>query len=380
MLIPVLIEPNYTSSVWAAQTMEGLNQEAIRKKYRILKLDPANYQKTDYVSLFRDEVPMVVIIGPSMTWVPGALSFFSARSISCILVCFDPAETYNLRGMVRMDYIGAMHTVMTYLKQCGRKRIALYGFNPTSSPDLLKQRYFEVGHPSAGEEMPAAFPNLGSLDACYRSFAPSARRYDAAVCANDMVAVSLMTRLKRDGVSVPGDIFVASFGDSMLARSISPTITSTSLDHTEMGRQAAALYGYLSRRQGTASVSIRVKSTLHIGGSTAFLPFRTAEPAMPSFAEPQNFNFYDDPEITLLTRMETLLGACDETDLKLLRGMLNRTPVRQLEEEAFITASALAYRKKRIQSLAGCRSMAELQEFLHDAVEIGLFFDEDACK
>lgn len=380
MLIPVLIEPNYTSSVWAAQTMDGLNQEAIRKKYRILLLDPASYQKTDYVSLFGDEAPMVVIIGPSMTWVPGALSFFSGRNISCILVCFDPAETYNLRGMVRMDYIGAMHTVMTYLTQCGRKRIALYGFNPTSSPDLLKQRYFEIGDLAAGVKMPKVFPNLGSLDACYRSFAPSAGQYDAAVCANDMVAVSLMTRLKRDGVSVPGDIFVASFGDSMLARSVSPTITSASLDHTEMGRQAAALYGYLSRRQGTASVSIRVKSTLHIGGSTAFLPFRTAEPALPAFAGPQNFNFYDDPEIALLTRMETLLGACDETDLKLLRGMLNRTPVRQLEEEAFITASALAYRKKRIQSLAGCRSMAELQEFLHNAVEIGLFFNEDACE
>ncbi len=380
MQIPVLIEPNYTDSVWAAQTMEGLNQEANRKKYRVLMLDSVSYRKTDYTTLFKNQVPLVIILGPSMTWVPGALSFFSERSISCILICFDPAETYNLRGMVRMDYIGAMHNVMTYLKQCGRKRIALYGFNPTSSPDLLKRRYFELGHWSDSDPVPAAFPNLGSLEACYRSFASAVGQYDAAVCANDMVAVSLMSHLKRDGISVPEDIFLASFGDSMLAHAVSPTITSASLDHTEMGRQAAALYGYLSHRQGTASVSIRVRSTLHIGGSTSFLPYRSVEPTLPSFAGPQNFNFYDDPEITTLTRLETLLGACDETDLKLLRGMLNRTPIRRLEEEAFITASALAYRKKRIQNLTGCQSMNELQEFLHNAVETGLSFDENACE
>lgn len=381
MLIPVLIEPNYTNSVWAVQAMEGLNQEANRKKYRVLLLDPEKYRETDYVSLFADQSPLVIILGPDMTWVPGAVSFFSEKHIPCILVCFDPAETYHLQGMVRMDYIGATHAVMTYLKQCGRKRIALYGFNPASSPDRLKQRYFEGGSAAEGSGLPTVFPNYGSLDACYRSFLPTVGEFDAAVCANDMVAVSLMRHLKRDGIQVPEDLFLVSFGDSLLARAVTPSITSASLDHTEMGRQAAALYGYLSRRQqGTASVSVRVKSTLHIGGSTAFLPYHAFDPELPVFSDGKEINFYDDPEVAALCRLETLLDACDETDRKLLRGMLNRTPVRQLEGEAFITASALAYRKKRIQNLAGCRSMAELQDFLQNAAEIGLTFDEDALE
>lgn len=381
LLIPVLIEPNYTNSVWAVQAMEGLNQEAIRKKYRVLLLDPEKYQKTDYVSLFADQSPLVIILGPDMTWVPGALSFFSEKHIPCILVCFDPAETYHLQGMVRMDYIGATHAIMTYLKQCGREKIALYGFNPASSPDRVKQRYFESSGVTDGGQMPTVFPNYGSLDACYRSFLPTVGEFDAAVCANDIVAVSLMRHLKRDGIRVPEDLFLVGFGDSLLARAVTPSITSASLDHTEMGRQAAALYGYLSRRQqGTASVSVRVKSTLHIGGSTAFMPYRSAGPELPASSEDGEINFYDDPEVEALCRLETLLGACDKTDCKLLRGMLNRTPVRQLEGEAFITASALAYRKKRIQNLAGCQSMAELQDFLQNMAEIGLSFDENASE
>ena len=368
----MLTEPNYRDSIWARQTLAGLNLEAGRRKYRVRLLDGQRYQETDYDSLFASSPRMVVVIGTSIAWMPDTLRFFTEKQIDVVLISCDPVGGFPLRGVVRMDYIDTLEAVLSYLQGCGRNRVALYGVNSNSSADGIKHRWFRVLKDREAEG--TVFFNDGVLDDCAREFLASARRFDAVICVNDMVAVDLLRALKTAGIRVPEDLFLVSFGDSALTRLVSPTITSASLDHEETGRQAATLYAYLCRQNVPARVSVLVRSALTVRESTAGMPIppRFAFPALRQEEDVRDFNFYENRDIARLCAAESMASACDPTDLALLRSLLFSDGAK--EEALFLTPSALQYRKKRLKQLAGCATMEEFHDFLRFCRRMGLLF------
>ena len=60
---------------------------------------------------------MLIVVGTSVAWMPRTLRFFNARDIESIFISFDPAETSLPTGMVRMDYVGAIHHLLSYLTE-----------------------------------------------------------------------------------------------------------------------------------------------------------------------------------------------------------------------------------------------------------------------
>lgn len=61
---------------------------------------------------------------------------------------------------------------------------------------------------------------------------------DCIICMDDAICISVLNKLKKDKIEVPGDIKIASFFDSMLLNHNIPAITSLSFDIREMGRVA----------------------------------------------------------------------------------------------------------------------------------------------
>ena len=64
---------------------------------------------------------------------------------------------------------------------------------------------------------------------------------DAFACANDYLAIHLMTALKRMGLSIPGDVMVAGFDGSPEAAIVSPALTTALIPSAEIGRLAASM-------------------------------------------------------------------------------------------------------------------------------------------
>jgi DNA-binding LacI/PurR family transcriptional regulator len=368
VLIPVLTEPNFRSYFWAKQTMEGITREATRRKYKIVTLNAESYETIDYDALFGMERRMLIVIGTSISWMPKALTFFNARQIESIFVSFDPAETSLPSGMVRMDYVGALYHLLTYLSvDCARDRIAMYGYNPNSSADNIKLRFFRrwkshIGHPGTED----VFYNFADLQACYNQFRQQIKRFNSVICANDIVGVSLLSMLNRDGIHVPEDLYMAAFGDSIISERVNPPLTIATLDHTELGRQAVLLFSHLCKVPATASVSARVRSKLIVRASTACVAKTTANtlPNSDADAFESAINFYSDPEAEQLMRAEALLNACDVTDMCLIEGLLEGLSLNNMEQELYLTASALQYRKKRLMNLMGCLCTSEFIDFL----------------
>ena len=90
---------------------------------------------------------------------------------------------------------------------------------------------------------------------------------DAFACANDYLAIHLITALKKMGLSVPRDVMVAGFDGSLEATLIEPPLATAKIPSAEIGRLAASL---LSERILNPEASFRwtyVKTTPVAGGS-----------------------------------------------------------------------------------------------------------------
>ena len=372
MLIPVLIEPAYQGTIWAQQTLDGLTAEASRRKYDLRLLNGERYRDEDYGALFGRGRRIAVIMGTSITWVPEVTRFLADIGTAAILISFEPVENFAPHAMVRMDYAGAMHAMLSYLDGCGRGRIALYGVNPNSSADTIKLRYFQFWCTHRGTDCDAAvFYNMASLADCCDRFMACHERFNAAICTNDIAAVALMRRLKARGLTVPNDLYIASFGNTLLAQKVTPGITSAVLDHYEMGCQAVHLFSYMHKQKTLCSISVRVPSRLLVRESTALSPVPTVAPLLgvdPAAA----VNFYNDAEVQRLSLVEQLLRRADAIDLALMRALLAGETYEALEQRLFLSGNALKYRKKRLMSLAQCQTGAQFQAFLADCQALGM--------
>ncbi len=359
MKVPIVIEPYYLSSIWCERTMQGINAELQRKKYDLVLIDGDKYKLFDYEDMFFDTERLIIVIGTSVSWIPETLAFFESKQIQVILVSYQPPEYTYLRGVVRMDYVSAMHMLITYLHACRRFRIALYGFNPNSSADRIKLHYFCSFSQKEGETTPEShvYYNYASLAQCYEHFRPNVSQYDAVICANDIVSVSLVKRLQRSNIQVPESLFVTCFGDSMLSQFVIPGITTASLNHLEMGHQAIALYSYLHRQPEAVSSSIRVKSTLQVRESTMMIPPPDEHAYVANVSEPTDaVDFYSDEEVQHLCVIESLISHSDELDRDILLGILDGTPYEDLAEKLNTTTSTLRYRLRRMLNAVGLES------------------------
>ncbi len=64
---------------------------------------------------------------------------------------------------------------------------------------------------------------------------------DGFACANDYLALHLMTALKKLGLSIPGDVLVAGFDGSMEAAVVTPSLATARIPSAEIGRLAASV-------------------------------------------------------------------------------------------------------------------------------------------
>ena len=214
---------------------------------------------------------------------------------------------------------------------------------------------FRGGNPSRD-----IYYNYASQRGCYARFAENCRSYDAVICANDVVALALICHLREEGVRVPEDLFVVSFGSTVLASMANPTITSVAVDHEELGRQAILAYAYLYKNPGNITLTAKVDATLHIRASTAHMENHGKDIFAAFLPQTPNVNFYDDPITERVFEAETLLLGCDELDFGILEGILKGETYPHIAERLFTSENVISYRIKRMCKTTGCTKKAEL--------------------
>ena len=91
---------------------------------------------------------------------------------------------------------------------------------------------------------------------------------DGFVCANDFLAIRLMTALKRKGLSIPKDVMVTGFDGSPESVVVEPALTTAEIPSSDIGRSAAELLHMRINNTSAPFITVLYKTTPIFRGST----------------------------------------------------------------------------------------------------------------
>lgn len=160
---------------------------------------------------------------------------------------------------IENDYVSAMDKAIRYLYELGHREIAyLSGLNRNSRFDLRADGYLsavEKYHLPCGADLllDGKPPYSTEISDGYRmanELLQSGRKFTAAICTNDLMAMGAISVFKEAGLRVPEDVSVMGFDDILFSQAWRPGITTMGGAKSAFGRKAFELL-HASIRHGT---------------------------------------------------------------------------------------------------------------------------------
>ncbi|MGW7520495.1 LacI family DNA-binding transcriptional regulator [Streptomyces sp. NPDC054796] len=158
----------------------------------------------------------------------------AARQVPLVLL--DRGCGPGAADAVGVDNAAGMALVLDHLAD-RRRRPAFIGAQGTASAAVERFDAYVARH---GHERTA----LGDFSAAWGRAAVDKlwpRRPDAFVCANDMIAVGAVQRLRQMGIDLPGQVAVTGFDDVPLATLADPALTTVRQPVADLAAEAARL-------------------------------------------------------------------------------------------------------------------------------------------
>lgn len=211
------------------EAQRGTVREAARRGYEIVvhptPLDDDNPVGNVLDFVKRSRVDGLLVMAPvsGMPGLPAALA--NAGVVSCALSAVD-IEGFSFTFVY--DERSGAALAARHLLDLGHRRIAM-----VSGPNLISGRERRAGFVSALNEAGLRLSGEAAGDYTFESGIVAAERLfrldplpTAIFAANDIMAAGVMRAAAEHGIRVPSDLSVVGFDGSILARTLTPALTS----------------------------------------------------------------------------------------------------------------------------------------------------------
>lgn len=214
-----------------------------------------------------------LILTPPVTDHPAVLELLARRGVRFVRV--SPGSQFDVSPSTFIDNRAAAATMTRHLLALGHKRIGFIAGDPGFATSGQRTDGYRDALLDAGLAIDDALIRSGNYD-----FASGAREAEillalpnaptAIFAASDDMAAGVLTVAHRLGLRVPGDLSVAGFDDTALARYVWPPLTTIRQPTRDMAHAAADLLlgsseGPPERREIAHELVVR-ESTGVIGG------------------------------------------------------------------------------------------------------------------
>ena len=351
-MVYMLVEQQFAEYPWCQRTLRGIYEEGRKKRITIQEIRSLTQAQPGW--------NCVLLIVASGHWVDMMTRKARNRGLHPIVLSnWQSNGSGGNVSSVMMDIHSSMQLAVDYLHSLGRKKLAMFGANPSASSDPWRIRRFQ----ELTGRSEHIFQIQPTIEEAFNRFYAVIDQYDGVICASDFAAVSLVRRLRERGYPIPEKLYVVGYGDMFLSQLSNPSITSISDDYENFGRAALSICALLEKNDTVSVINILLNSRLHIRQTTENRPYvptndPTAEPQLP-----EN-QFFRDPEIAGLAKLETLFNQCDETDFSILQLLLQDASYASLARQCFISETAAKYRVKKMQKICGVDSREELARYI----------------
>jgi DNA-binding LacI/PurR family transcriptional regulator len=171
------------------------------------------------------------------------VQFFEDRNVPVVTVGRSSLELKSRRGWVDNDHQAGARAMLEHLRAQGARDIALLTGPEQNSYTLDIRSAYEKWTAERGAEPRICTARSGlSEQAGYEATAKMLAdgwQPDAIYATVDRLALGSLHAINDHGLSVPGDVLLASLSDSQSARSARPPLTALDLHPELLGRYAA---------------------------------------------------------------------------------------------------------------------------------------------
>ena len=181
---------------------------------------------------------------------------------------------------VESDLTLATRKLLQALSEAGYQRIAFVGWVdvyegiPSKVPERRCRAYMQWAKEHGAFDERICLTGSKTEESGYtltRKILAEKQRPDALVTANDNMAIGAYRAIHEMGLSIPGDIAVASFNDISVAQFLSPPLTTVHLAAEEIGETAVELLleqvgGRDLRTRVTLATEVRWRASTSVSG------------------------------------------------------------------------------------------------------------------
>jgi LacI family transcriptional regulator len=196
---------------------------------------------------------------------PAVVEMLAGSAMPCVLVNLK-SET-PLPSVQTDDFDGAVQ-VTRHLIELGHQKIGYYA--DVNEPHYsAERRHAGYCHAMAEAGLTTMEPFGGETAALAERLKREPGLVSAVIAYQHRIAVCLLQSLWRQGLSVPGDVSVATFNNAYPVEQTIPPLTAVALPTVEMGRRAAEMLLDRVERPGEAPVEgVVLKERLVVREST----------------------------------------------------------------------------------------------------------------
>ncbi|NLF04567.1 MAG: LacI family transcriptional regulator [Actinomycetales bacterium] len=247
--------------------LSALSKSAARSGYRVLVADSVE-SPSDELAIateIRRRCDAIVLCAPRM---PESELVGAIEDLKPLVLINRPGTSADA-PMLSIDYLTGIHHLAEHLYALGHRRMAYVAGPSTSASDRYRRRglaSFTAEHPDV--ELVTVTGGVGIDDGQAAAARVRSAGVTAALAFNDLVAIGLVHGLDELGVAVPDDVSVTGFDDIPFARYNSPSITTASVPHEELGVQAWDRMAALVAGKEPGH-SVQFQPRLELRGSTA---------------------------------------------------------------------------------------------------------------
>lgn len=357
MRLSVWIEPSYMKTPWYHELISGIKAELGKRGLK------AAFLVTDDINPPAAGSDLALLAGETTGWFSRMHQFASANKIRVCSASSDPAIAASNSACVTLDRQRDMFQMVQYLAHAGRERIVLWGINAASPADQKRVAGFLQA--AQAFHLPISSQDIlyttGRIADCSQRLISNLHKYNAIIASNDLYAVYLLPVLKKYGARIPEDFYLAAFGNSILSQLCEPTLTTASLNHYELGRQAVICSHYLLSNPQVSQMFISIHGDFYARASTENAPFDSSEVAFLSSEPLDEISSYNDPDLKMIAGLEVCLGWRDAVITDILRYCASDKPFSLLAESLYISDSTLDYRLRKIYAQLGFSSRTALR-------------------
>ena len=301
----------------------------------------------------------VIVIGVDREWIMTVLEYLGAARSRVILLTGVAPKDYEFVSHISADQQLSVKKSIDLLQANGRTRTAFFGVQKNDTSDQIKARIFSEKFSSDD-----VYQIKSSVVDCCDRLLSNLHRYDSVICANDILAVYLLSRCRSLNIEIPQRLQVIGNGNLWIGSHVTPPITTVSYNSEATVRIAFQTYKNLCEFEGIAPINVSFCGNIVQRESTG-----AVSSADDSTVQKRGsyFDFERETvcrELSQIAMLDRVFSTCTKEKTDILKLFASGASVAQIAEEVFLSQDTVAYHIKKLYKQLGIHSKKELMDII----------------